>query len=118
MPGSAQCIANLLYTKKMLDAAAKQAVLAWGKETMKLSQSKYCPRKSGKLAASGKVEVTKNTLTEFYIRLSYNTPYALRQHETPWYHHEKGQWKYLSTPFDYRVPLLVKMVEAAWSSVL
>jgi hypothetical protein len=27
-----------------------------------------------------------------------SAPYALEQHETPWYRHPVGQWKYLEQP--------------------
>ena len=118
MPGSAQCIINLGILKKKLDIESKRAVMKWVKDTLETSASKYCPKDTGRLVSSRKFEVTKNTSTEFFVRLSYNTPYANRQHETPWYHHPVGQWKYLSTPFNYRSPLLFKMVEAAWRSVL
>jgi hypothetical protein len=118
MPGAAQCVANLMIIKSRLDAASKKAVEKWAKDTMKESKDRYCPVDKGVLKASGKHEVIKNTLTEFYVRLSYNTPYAIFVHEIPYYRHPKGQWKYLSTPFNARSQLLIKEVEAAWSFAL
>jgi len=118
MPGSAQCIANLLIKQKKLTEVSKKVVEVWGNTTIQLSRSRFCPRDTGKLQSTGKMDVMKNTLTEFHVRLSYNTPYARRQHETPWYHHPVGQWKYLSTPFNQRSPLLIKMLEAVWRAEL
>jgi hypothetical protein len=118
MPGAAHCVANLAIIKKRLNAESKKAVKTWGKGTIELSKNRYCPRDTGRLASTGKMEISKNTQTEFFVRLSYNTPYANRQHETPWYHHPVGQWKYLSTPFNYRAALFTNMVEAAWRKVL
>lgn len=118
MPGAAACVANLLITQKRLESSAKKAIEKWAKDTMNLSQTTYCPVDKGVLKASGKTEVIKNTPTEFFVRLSYSTPYALRQHETPWYRHPVGQWKYLSTPFNNRSALLFQMIESAWRAGL
>lgn len=116
MPGSAQCVANLLIIKKRMVTSAKKEVVKWGNDTISLSKNKFCPVDTGKLKSTGKSEIHKNTLTEFHIRLSYSTPYARRQHETPWYHHPVGQWKYLQTPFNQRAPLLIQAVRDAWRS--
>lgn len=118
MPGADQCIVNLWNLKKRLDDSSKKAVLKWSKDTIAESRDKFCPKLTGHLRSTAKAEVEKDTLTEFHVRLSYNTPYANRQHETPWYHHPTGQWKYLSTPFNNRIPLLNKMLFDAWRSEL
>lgn len=118
MPGSAQCIANLKTLQKKLDTESKKAVKKWGQETIDLSKSKYCPVDTGRLRSTGESKTLKNTQTEFFVRLSYNTPYAVKQHETPWFYHKVGQWKYLSTPFNYRTKLLVKMIEEVWRKEL
>lgn len=118
MPGAAECIVKVFTLQKRLNDASKKAALKWSKDTMDLSKSRFCPKKTGHLASTGETKVEKNTLTEFYVRLSYSTPYANRQHETPWYHHPVGQWKYLSTPFNNRSSLFLKMIEDAWRAEL
>jgi hypothetical protein len=116
MPGAAQCIANVMLTRQRLDAASKKVVKQWSNEVLRNSQ-KICPRDKGNLMRSGRVTVTKDTATEFYCRIGYTAVYALKQHEMP-YHHDVGQWKYLSTPFNGLGPLLRKSLEDAWSFAL
>jgi hypothetical protein len=117
MPGAAQCIVNLYRTKERLEDGARKAVKDWATDTLNASK-KITPIDTGHMVSTGIWVIIKNTLTEFFVRISYNTPYAMKQHETPWYHHPIGQWKFLSTPFNQRSPLLIKMVEAAWRNVL
>ena len=117
MPGAAGCIANLTAVKNKLNDALKLAIMDWGNEVMRESQTKYCPRDTGFLMRSGNVSVVSSTATEFVVRLAYTAPYALKQHELP-YHHGVGQWKYLSAPIHAMAPMQLKRVEAAWRSAL
>ena len=42
-----------------------------------------------------------------YVVLSYDTPYAVAQHEIQEYHHNAPeQWKYLEQPMNQRLPFL------------
>jgi len=118
MPGSAVCIANLLITQKRLESVSKNAVKKFAKDTLKESQTKLTPKDKGDLRKSGYIRDDKDTPTEFYMRIGFNTPYALKQHETPWYHHPVGQWKYLSTPLLRRSPVLIKELENVWRGIL
>lgn len=113
MPGSAQCIAKLNIIQKNAQSNSRKAVVDWSTGTLGKSKE-LCPVKTGKLRRSGYNKIIKNTLTEFHIRTGFNTVYALKQHETPGYHHPVGQWKYLSIPFNQRQNLLLKMLENAW----
>jgi hypothetical protein len=118
MPGAGLCVANLFITQKRIEEAGKKAVREWGAGTIKISKDDYCPRDTGLLVGTGDSRDHKNTPTEFYVRLSYSTPYAPYVHEIPKYYHPIGQYKFLSTPFNLRSSLLVKMVENAMRVVL
>jgi len=96
---AATCIANLVMTANRIDRDARAAAKETADEVMQESKEKHCPVDTGELKESGKVEIVKNTLTEFHARLSYSTPYAVYVHEIP-YHHTHGSWKYLSIPFN------------------
>ena len=89
----------------------KAALLAWaGNKTRALTGALYrlgeqimgeskleVPVDTGALRASGNVQV----ITPQRVEIGYDTPYALRQHETPptIYHHTVGKWKFLEDPF-------------------
>ncbi len=111
MPGSAVCLANLAITQKHFEKLGRQGLLNWAKDVMTESQEKYCPVDTRRLRNSGKVTTTKNTLTEFFVRLSYSTPYAIYVHEIP-ATHTHGSMKYLSTPFNLRAHLLIQRLES------
>lgn len=112
MPGAALCVAKLMIIKKSFEEAGKAAVKQWGTETINVSKDDYCPIDTGLLRGTGESRVFKDTPTEFYVRLSYSTPYAPYVHEIPKYYHPIGQWKFLSTPFNMRSALFMKMVES------
>jgi hypothetical protein len=118
MPGAALCVANLLINQKRITDAGRKAVEKWGNDTIKISKEDYCPIDTGLLKGTGESRIHKNTLTEFYVRLSYSTPYAPYVHEIPAYYHPIGQYKFLSTPFNIRSKLLVEMIENAMRAVL
>lgn len=69
---------------------------------MDRSKANYVPVKTGALRDSGRVsEPYHETFTTTAVDAIYGNAsvyYALEQHETPWYHHPVGQWKYLETP--------------------
>jgi hypothetical protein len=118
MPGAGLCVANLFIVQKRIEEAGKKAVREWGAETIKISKEDYCPRDTGLLVGTGDCRDHKNTSTEFYVRLSYSTPYAPYVHEIPKYYHPIGQYKFLSTPFNLRSALLIKTIESAMKGVL
>jgi len=96
---AATCIANLVMTANRIDKDARAAAKETADEVMSESKERYCPVDTGELKGSGKVEVVKNSIIEFHVRLSYSTQYAIYVHEIP-YHHNHGSWKYLSIPFN------------------
>lgn len=99
MPGADMCIANLIATAARLDKETKAAAKKAADEVMEKSKERYCPIDTGALKKSAKVEVSKDGMFEYRVRLSYNTPYAVYVHEIPYYHHPVGSWKYLDIPF-------------------
>lgn len=65
------------------------------------------PVDTGVLRSTGHVTLPKRVGGEIVIELGYGgpaTPYALRQHETLEYGHTVGKAKYLSDPFQRRIP--------------
>jgi hypothetical protein len=117
MPGAALCLANLKLTQAHFEKLGRQGLVDWSNQVMTLSRSKYCPVDKGLLRSTAQVTIQKNTLTEFYTRLSYSTPYAVYVHEIP-ANHPYGSMKYLSTPFNLMSHLLVKKLEAEMKKAL
>jgi len=111
MPGLEKCLANLALTQRHFEKLGRQGILDWCNEVMRESQSKYCPVDKGALRRSGRVQIMKNTLTEFHVRLAYTMNYAGYVHEIPM-RHNVGSMKYLSTPFNLMSFYLVKKLEA------
>jgi len=69
---------------------------------MARSKAEFVPVKTGALRDSGRVEPPqhpqyRNTSVDAVYGGGAVT-YALEQHETPWYRHPVGQWKYLEQP--------------------
>lgn len=118
MPGAALCVAKLSLIHRAFEEAGKKAVKQWGTDTINVSKNDYCPVDTGLLKGTGDSRVFKDTPTEFFVRLSYSTPYAPYVHEIPTYHHPIGQWKFLTTPFNLRSALLIKTVEDSLRSVI
>lgn len=110
MPGLAQCLANLKVTENKFEKFGRKGLVDWANKTMTISRSQYCPVDTGRLRASAEVKIKKNTLTEFHVRLSYSTPYAIYVHEIPM-NHPWGSMKYLSTPFNLQSFYLLKKLE-------
>jgi len=117
MPGSTVCLAKLALTQAHFEKLGRQGLKKWCDATLKESRDKFCPVDKGVLKASGKSKTIKNTLTEFYVRLSYSTPYAIYVHEVP-AHHPHGSMKYLATPFNLRSYLLIKTLESEMKGAL
>ena len=117
MPGAAKCLANLALTKIKFEKLGRQGLLDWCNEVMRESQSKYCPYLTGNLSRSGRVQVMKNSLTEFFVRLSYIANYAIYVHETPMAH-DHGSMKFLSTPFNLMSFRLMQKLESAMAGAV
>lgn len=117
MPGLQKCLANLKLTQKKFEQIGRKELLDWCNEVMRESQMKYCPVDTGNLRRSGRVQVMKNSLTEFNVRLSYTTDYAIHVHEVPM-PHNVGSMKYLSTPFNLMSFRLMKKLETEMGKAL
>lgn len=69
---------------------------------------KETPLLSGTLRRSGLVTPIPN---EQAAIVSYNTPYAVRQHEDLGLQHTDGKAKYLEDPFNKNKPKILKLVQ-------
>lgn len=74
------------------------------------------PVLTGTLRRSGAVSPFNEREQAVYI--SYNTPYALRQHEELNYRHTDGKAKYLEDPFNRNKTKVLKLVAARVKAVL
>lgn len=86
---------------KLLDARIAGAGYRWCEKVMARSKAEFVPVRTGTLKNSGRVLKPVKVGNRWQFDMVYGgpaAPYALQQHETPWYHHAVGQWKYLETP--------------------
>ncbi len=86
-----------LTEEEIINAALKgQKLLA---QNILGESQKIVPVDTGTLKRSGHIETKDNITT-----ISYNTPYALKQHEDPTLNHPRGgEAKYLERPFNEKV---------------
>lgn len=76
-------------------AAMRRAVWS-GLDYLASMSKQQVPLDKGPLKASCAVDVADDGSSG---TVSYDTPYAVRQHETTWYHHQRGRKaKYLEDP--------------------
>jgi len=99
--GAAVCVANLIAKTAAVNLTARNTIKDFARDVKTTSQNQYCPVDKGNLKKSAKDEVIKNSLTEFFVRISYGEglDYAIYVHEIP-RNHPIGQYKFLSTPFN------------------
>lgn len=89
---------NLNITEEEIVKAALKGQKVLAQNILGESQ-KLVPVDTGTLKRSGHVSTEGNTTT-----ISYNTPYALKQHEDASLNHPKGgEPKYLERPFNEKV---------------
>lgn len=81
--------------KAMLNANAPEA-LNHAAELLRGDSVPLAPLDRGPLR--GSAQVTPATEASFTAYVSYDTPYAARQHEELDWHHDEGQAKYLEQP--------------------
>lgn len=117
--GAAVCVANLIAKTTAVGITSRSVVLSWAKEVMTISYMQYVPVDTGALRNSGKVEVSKSSITEFYVRMSYGEglDYAIYVHEIP-RHHNHGQYKFLSAPFNLMSSRLMSDLQSKCGAVL
>lgn len=93
-------------TTKIRDAAAHGLKLA--AEHVLAESTKVVPIEEGTLSKSGATSVDPATLT---ATVSYDTPYAVRQHEELDYRHDTGrQAKYLEQPLNDNADTVQKII--------
>lgn len=65
------------------------------------------PIETGRLRESARVDTTRNDEHYYEDTVSFNTPYAARQHEElTWEHPRGGQAKYLEAPLKSNMPTI------------
>jgi len=82
------------YKQRLLDRARRG--LTQAAEQLRSRSVPLAPIDRGPLRGSAHVEPA--TGSELVSAVSYDTPYAVRQHEELDYHHEEGEAKYLERP--------------------
>lgn len=88
---------NLTGVQALLEAAAERAVLL-GAEHVLSESTKVVPIEEGTLSRSGRATAETQGAAAV-AAVSYDTPYAARQHEELDYRHDEGRTaKYLETP--------------------
>lgn len=93
--GLDKVLGNLKQYGKDRAVGTKKAVMDCGQH-LKLESQEQVPVDTHKLQRSPQVEfVEENT-----VEVSYNTPYALKQHENLFYRHTQGKAKYLEDPLN------------------
>lgn len=86
-------------------ATASPVAAAKGMEHVRGVAAPLTPEETGRLVGSATVTVNGNEAT-----LTYDGPYARRQHEELTWRHEKGQAKYLEQPMHTEKPVVLEMV--------
>lgn len=81
--------------RALLTGGMAQAV-NYAAEMLRADSVPLAPRDTGMLRNSA--QVTPATPDNLTAHVSYNTPYAVRQHEELDWRHEEGQAKYLEEP--------------------
>jgi hypothetical protein len=94
-----------------LERVAKAAVTtaptaaAKGMEHVRGVAAPLTPEETGRLVGSATVTVNGDEAT-----ITYDGPYARRQHEELTWRHEKGQAKYLEQPMHTEKPVVMQIV--------
>lgn len=96
-----------LRIEEVMDVAAKTAPVAAAKamEHVRGVAVALTPYESGHLADTASVTLDGNEAT-----ITFDGPYARRQHEELTWRHEKGQAKYLEQPMNTEKPVVMQMI--------
>lgn len=95
-----KCFFDKELAQEVVEKAAMKGLRKLGEEIL-TEAKELCPVDSGTLRQSGSVRANSKNKT---VEISFNTPYALKQHEEMSYNHPNGgQAKYLEQPFNERV---------------
>jgi len=93
--GMDNVLKNLESYKKEIATKTKKAVMDCGQDLKRLSQEEV-PVDTHNLQRSAQAEFVEENVVE----VSYNAPYALKQHENLFYRHAQGKAKYLEDPLN------------------
>lgn len=100
---------NLHRIEVKILAAAEEAVALGGEHVLGES-TKIVPLEEGTLSRSGKV-TTETQGDAAVAAVSYDTPYAARQHEDMSYRHDPGRRaKYLEDPLHAEAPTVAQIM--------
>jgi len=105
-------MADVRWNGPLVDRAIRQAAfraLHTGAEHILSKAIDQAPLDKGPLRRSG--TVTDNE-QEGEVSISFNTPYARRQHEELTWRHTDGKAKYLEDPFNEHKALVIRRVRA------
>jgi hypothetical protein len=109
MKGFNQVKANLQgFYENVLDAG-RESLKEVATTIYEDSKTNYVPIDTGALKNSAKME-EKSGVSNYTIKISYNTTYAIYVHEIVYYYHAHGSWKYLETPFTIHTSKLAKII--------
>lgn len=76
-----------------------------------------CPVDTGKLKSSGLVSISRNTQTQFYMRIGFYANYALFVHEKNAYH-KVGHSHFLIIPFNNQKGNLMSALRSDLKDIL
>lgn len=111
-------MAELKWYGKEVEALVKKAALSGlhdGAEAILTEAIDETPLLSGTLRRSGTVT---DVPTEDAVYISFNTPYAVKQHEDLSLQHKDGKAKYLEDPFNRNADKVLRLAGSRVSNVL
>ena len=88
---------------------------------MERSKAEFVPVKTGRLRDTGRVESVEFSGSSISVDLKYGgpqAPYAILQHETPWFQHRNGQWKFLEQPLYEEAGTMLPQIAADMQGML
>lgn len=115
MTGGPEMQARLHAVAAGLSRNAGAALYRRGEAIMTRSKTEFVPVKTGALKNSGHVQLPERIGRAWVVDLVYGgpaAPYALVQHETPYFVHRVGQWKYLEQPMYEAEATLLPIIAA------
>ncbi len=88
---------------------------------MDRSKEEFVPVKTGRLRETGRVDQVAFSGSNISVELKYGgpqAPYAILQHETPWFQHRVGQWKFLEQPLYEEAGSMLPQIAADMQGML
>lgn len=111
-------LGNLFGIESEIQAAARDG-LEEGLELVLNVSNRHVPHEEGNLERSGHVTTETTHTGKIQGAVSYNTPYAARQHEDMTYAHDAGRnAKFLENAMNSERDALLRLVAARLSAVI